>query len=113
MSATLEVNSVRVSERTVWTFVSLLSNGLRGVGEATLEGQSAAVEHAIESLRGDLLARLAADGRAALRWLQGCAAGLDRVNATAVSGLEQALQDLLGSRRRARFTRCSGAVGER
>lgn len=95
MSATLEVNSVRVSERTVWTFVSLISNGLRGVGEATLEGQSTAVEHAIESLRGDLLERLAADGRAALRWLQGCAVGTDRVNATAVSGIEQALQDLL------------------
>ncbi len=88
-----------MSERTVWTFITLTADGLQGIGEATLEGRHTPVEQTIERLQAEFLARLGSSGTAALQWLHAALAQTtDLVTATAISGLEQALQDLLAQR---------------
>lgn len=98
MTTTIQTKSVRISERTVWTFVMLTCDGLHGVGEATLEGQHHAVEHAIGALRGELVQRVNVNESGALEWLRRVAVRSDRVGATALSGLEQSLQDVRAQR---------------
>jgi galactonate dehydratase len=78
--ASLEARSVRVTARTVWTFVRLVADdGTEGWGEASLEGRSAEVEAAIRAFR------LPIDLGAI---------PTDLVNAAAYSAVEQALWDL-------------------
>lgn len=94
--------SVRVSERTVWTFVEITDGEFTGLGEATLEGQSQAIAAALHRLGnavfeagstpaerhfGPLAERLRTAGEAG-----------DLVQATALSGIEHALHDLLARR---------------
>lgn len=87
--------SVRASARTVWHFVALTdADGVTGWGEATLEGQAAALER----LAPDLLSSLPA--RSADRPVE-AARGLPYVSlpeAALSSAVEQALWDLAARR---------------
>jgi len=98
----LRCQPVRVSERTVWTFVEISDGEFTGLGEATLEGQSKAIDEALSRLGtalfepgsqpsehhfGYLAERLKTAGQAG-----------DLIEATALSGIEQALHDLLARR---------------
>jgi galactonate dehydratase len=91
---------VRVTQRTVWSFVEAVdAGGERGLGEATLEGRHADVARAVARHGQTLVGTAIASGADAARWaalrLPGAA---DLVEAAAISGIEQALQDLAARR---------------
>lgn len=100
-SLPVRIQSVRISDRTIWTFVELRDGGMAGIGEATLEGRTPEVESALSRFGTALTG--ASDGltEAGLdqirTWLQSATSSI--VEATALSALEQALQDLIARRR--------------
>ena len=95
-------HQVRVSERTTWTFVEINDGEFTGVGEATLEGQSDAVERAVQSLGEALFEPGSRPSESHLSrladWLLADRCAHSLVNATALSAIEQALHDLLARR---------------
>ena len=88
--------SVPVTARTTWVFVSVRdAAGRQGLGEATLEGRSDAVQSAITAQQSDLAGRSFASGSDIARWASARLAGsASLIEAAAISGIEQALQDL-------------------
>jgi len=96
----VDCRSVRVTGRTVWTFVQVLgADGEFGLGEATLEGRhdeaAAAVGRHADTLDGSC----GVSGDAAARWAGSRLSGVaDLADAAAISGIEQALQDLAARR---------------
>ena len=99
---TLRCHQVRVSERTVWTFVEINDGDFSGLGEATLEGRSDAVERAARSLGEALFEPGSRPSESHLerlaQWLLADRCAHSLVHATALSAIEQALHDLLARR---------------
>ncbi|MBM3407698.1 MAG: mandelate racemase/muconate lactonizing enzyme family protein [Betaproteobacteria bacterium] len=98
----LSCQSVRISERTVWTFVEINDGEFTGQGESTLEGHSEAIAKALRSLSSALFEPNAPPserhfGPIAERLRTASQSG-DLIQATALSGVEQALHDLLARR---------------
>jgi galactonate dehydratase len=100
----LQALACPVTSRTTWVFVSIRdAEGREGLGEATLEGRAAEVQAAILRQRQDLLGRRFGAGVDAARWASArLPADHNLIEAAAISGIEQALQDL-----------CAGALGLR
>ena len=98
----LRCHQVRVSERTIWTFVEINDGDFSGLGEATLEGRSDAVERAARSLGEALFEPGSRPSESHLerlaQWLRADRCAHSLVNATALSAIEQALHDLLARR---------------
>lgn len=89
------VYSARISDKTIWTFVAVRDDaGATGWGEATLHGEALAIRGHVERLTPSL-SGLAPD--AALQQLD-VAAIRDLAEASAVSALDQALNDLAAQR---------------
>ena len=94
----IEAFSARISERTVWTFVRVRdATGRRGWGEATLQGEAAAVHERVAALAP------AFAGRALPSPLEAADAAGTRggslAEAAAISAIDQALCDLAGQER--------------
>lgn len=92
----LRIAGVRVTERTTWTFVWLTQGHHTGVGEATLEGRHAEIEAALKHFGNALLATHGPLSDRAIGWIeQRLLEARSLIEATALSALEQAVQDLL------------------
>jgi galactonate dehydratase len=103
------ISSERISDRTVWTFIRLREDGCTGIGEATLEGRHAAVEAAIHKWGVALSDRFSPLDNRSLSWIgQQAQSAPSLVEATALSGLEQALQDLLAQKAGRSLHQCLG-----
>ena len=97
--ADIEAFSARISDRTVWTFVRVRDTaGRRGWGEATLQGEAAAVHERVAALAP------AFEGRALPSPLEAAVVvgtrGGSTAEAAAISAIDQALCDLAGQERR-------------
>jgi galactonate dehydratase len=91
---TIATLSARVSDKTVWTFVSVeAEDGHRGWGEATLQGEADAVHHEVARLRPALLGR-ALSAQSEIKDVVGTC-GRDRAQAAAISALDQAVGDVI------------------
>lgn len=105
----LTISSERISDRTVWTFVRLGEDGCTGIGEATLEGRHVAVEAAVRTWGAALVDRSSPLDNGSLSWVgQRAQAAGSLVEATALSGLEQALHDLLAQKAGRSLHQCHG-----
>lgn len=95
--AVARLKAVRVSPRTVWSFVELIdTEGRTGLGEASLESRHLEVASAFERLRPSLYASRFSGAADLGPWV--CAHpthGTELAHAAALSAIEQALQDLL------------------
>lgn len=92
----LRIAGVRVTERTTWTFVWLTQGPHTGVGEATLEGRHVEIRAALERFGRELLAAHHPLSDRAIGWIEQRLLGAGSlIEATALSALEQATQDLL------------------
>jgi len=93
---------VRVSERTVWTFVEINDGEFTGLGESTLEGHSEAIGEALRRLGNALFEPGSQPSERHFRpiadRLRIASQSGDLIEATALSGIEQALHDLLARR---------------
>jgi galactonate dehydratase len=86
--------SARVSDKTVWTFVTVeAEGGRRGWGEATLQGEADAVHREVARLRPALLGRELSP-RSEIKQIAGTC-GRDRAQAAAISALDQAVGDVI------------------
>jgi len=91
---TIATLSARVSDKTVWTFVTVeAEDGRRGWGEATLQGEADAVHREVAQLRATLLGR-ELSSQSEIRQIVGTC-GRDRAQATAISALDQAVGDVV------------------
>lgn len=108
----LRAIAVPVTTRTTWLFVSVRdAEGREGLGEATLEGRSAEVQAAVERHRPDLAGRRFGSGVEAARWANArLPADPELIEAAALSGIEQALQDLCAGASGLRLADALGAV---
>lgn len=89
----IDAVSLQVTGKTIWTFVRAKTrDGLTGHGEATLQGAAAAVEAGVLR-RTAALQGLTPD--AALKHIQDAALPQQITEAAAISGIEQALTDLV------------------
>lgn len=108
----VEPRAIQVSARTTWVFVAIRDrDGLQGLGEATLEGQSDEVVAAIQRYGQSLVGQGFLQISEAVRWVMARlddSAGL--VEASALSAIEQALQDLIARVRGERLADALGAV---
>nr|WP_306268667.1 mandelate racemase/muconate lactonizing enzyme family protein [Pararhizobium sp. IMCC3301] len=94
----IELISLRVSPRSEWLFLKVTSSdGLHGVGEATMEGHELAVKAAIKSLAERICGHPEPDDDDVAQLLVKAAG--DSHAFTAVSAFEQALWDIRGKRR--------------
>lgn len=90
--------SARVSGKTIWTFVRLdTAEGLTGWGEATLQGQAAAVHDQVTRLAPALTGR-SFEPPADIMDIVGTS-GRDTAEAAAISAIDQALWDTLAQAR--------------
>ncbi len=95
--ARIEALALRASEKTVWVFVRVVDgDGRHGWGEATLNGQEAALA-ASHSRISALLAGTPAEASRDLMKDAAVATG-DRAAASVVSAIDQALWDIAGKR---------------
>lgn len=91
----VEVTPVRVSSRTIWVFIRVTdTDGVCGFGEATLDGRHAEVVSTAKAF-GNRLVEQSMSPSAALSALP-CPGNM--IEAAAVSGLDQALHDLIARR---------------
>lgn len=105
----VEARSARVSDKTVWTFVRLDSaDGRSGWGEATLQGQAAAVHEHVRRLAPMLIGRAWAVPTDASGVAGTC--GRDTAEAAAISALDQALWDLLAQEKGQSLTTALGSA---
>lgn len=96
--SSVEVLPVRVSQKTEWLFLQLrCSDGMTGIGEATMEGHESQVMAAIRKLASAVVG-ISAEVATLVPPLLRSAAG-DRHAYAAVSALEQAAWDAEGKRR--------------
>lgn len=104
----IDAVSLQVTGKTIWTFVRAKTrDGLTGHGEATLQGAAAAVEAGV--LRhAAALQGLAPD--AALKHIQDAALPRQITEAAAISGIEQALTDLVAQQAGMPLFKASGAA---
>ncbi len=109
-----ELHSVAVSvtARTTWVFVRVRdAAGREGLGEASLEGRSEAVQSAVAALRTQIQGRCFASGAEVARWAGSRLAGTtDLIEAAAISGIEQALQDVCAQAAGLSLSRALGEV---
>lgn len=100
--------SARVSDKTVWTFVRVeTADGRQGWGEASLQGQAAAVHGHVARLAPDLTGR-------DIAWPMDVMAivgtpGRDTAEAAAISALDQAIWDVLAQARGQTLTEALGS----
>jgi galactonate dehydratase len=100
--------SLRVTEKTTWTFVRAKTrDGLTGHGEATLQGAAAAVEAGVLR-QAAALQGLVPD--TALARIHDTALPQQIAEAAAISGIEQALADLLAQHAGMPLFKTSGAA---
>ncbi len=91
---TIATVSARVSDKTVWTFVTVeAEDGRRGWGEATLQGEADAVHREVASLRPVLLGRELSPESEIKQIAETC--GRNRAQAAAISALDQAVGDVI------------------
>jgi galactonate dehydratase len=105
--AQIRWHALRVSPKTVWSFVELVdAHGRAGVGEATLGGKEAEMAEALHACRG-LVEGNAPQG-VDLRHLRAQAA--TRAQFAVISALDQALVDLAARQRGVRVADALGAT---
>jgi len=100
--------SLHITPKTIWTFVRATTrDGLTGHGEATLQGAAAAVEAAVRR-QAATLQGLAPD--TALARIQAAPLPHQIAEAAAVSGIDQALADLVAQQAGLPLVKTAGAA---
>lgn len=100
--------SVRVSDKTVWTFVRIDdADGRQGWGEATLQGHAPAVHDHVARLAPALIGRDLSLPVDVMDIVGTC--GRDTAEAAAISALDQALWDVLAQARGQTLTNALGS----
>jgi galactonate dehydratase len=101
--------SARVSDKTVWTFVRLdTTDGYTGWGEASLQGEAAAVHDHVTRLAPGLVGRVLEPPVDVIDILGTCGRGT--AEAAAISAVDQALWDAMAQARGATLTALLGTA---
>jgi galactonate dehydratase len=102
----ISLSTVEVTPRTAWTFLEIETEaGLRGCGEASLNGRGAAVAEAVAALAPAAFALADADPAALPRRRPA-----DLPQAAAISAFDQALWDVTAQRRGMELAKALGTV---